>query len=156
MNSLEPKQFLTMTMNEIRIPKRMSAKLAILASLTINDAARFIRNIHRKRQQIPPNSSPQRPFSKNHVPTLRFQAWIEQVYGFTMDSLRRWEVMPNSKHYLLGFWAAMVSPVILLQASWGPEMEGEYFGLYGVVYKNKNHHLEAFFGVDGSKLYHMS
>lgn len=23
--------------------------------------------------------------------------------------------MPNSKHYLLGFWAAMVSPVILLQ-----------------------------------------
>ena len=30
---------------------------------------------------------------------------------------RRWEVMPNSKHYLLGFWAAMVSPVILLQAS---------------------------------------
>ncbi|CAE6934671.1 XPO7, partial [Symbiodinium sp. KB8] len=45
----------------------------------------------------------------------QFQAWIEQVYGFTMDSLRRWEVMPNSKHYLLGFWAAMVSPVILLQ-----------------------------------------
>lgn len=34
--------------------------------------------------------------------------------------------MPNSKHYLLGFWAAMVSPVILLQASWGPETEGEY------------------------------
>jgi len=26
------------------------------------------------------------------------------------------QVMPNSKHYLLGFWAAMVSPVILLQA----------------------------------------
>ena len=23
--------------------------------------------------------------------------------------------MPNSKHYLLGFWAALVSPVILLQ-----------------------------------------
>ena len=46
--------------------------------------------------------------------------------------------MPNSKHYLLGFWAAMVSPVILLQASWGPETEGECFGLCGVVYKNKN------------------
>lgn len=72
-------------------------------------------------------------FSKNHIPALRFQAWIEQVYGFTMDSLRRWEVMPNSKHYLLGFWAAMVSPVILLQASWGPETEGEYFGLCGCV-----------------------
>eukprot|EP00928_Gymnodinium_smaydae_P007847 TRINITY_DN12809_c0_g1_i1.p1 TRINITY_DN12809_c0_g1~~TRINITY_DN12809_c0_g1_i1.p1 ORF type:complete len:1123 (-),score=189.53 TRINITY_DN12809_c0_g1_i1:90-3359(-) len=47
----------------------------------------------------------------------QFQMWIEQVYGFTMDSLRHWEVMPNSKHYLLGFWAAMVSPVILLQDS---------------------------------------
>jgi len=45
----------------------------------------------------------------------QFQVWIEQVYSFTMDSLRHWEVMPNSKHYLLGFWAAMVSPVILLQ-----------------------------------------
>jgi exportin-7 len=45
----------------------------------------------------------------------QFQVWIEQVYSFTMDSLRQWEVMPNSKHYLLGFWAAMVSPVILLQ-----------------------------------------
>lgn len=45
----------------------------------------------------------------------QFQSWIEQVYSFTMDSLRHWEVMPNSKHYLLGFWAAMVSPVILLQ-----------------------------------------
>ena len=41
--------------------------------------------------------------------------------------------MPNSKHYLLGFWAAMVSPVILLQASWGPETEGECFGLCGYV-----------------------
>mmetsp|Transcript_24122 Transcript_24122/g.77650 ORF Transcript_24122/g.77650 Transcript_24122/m.77650 type:complete len:1092 (-) Transcript_24122:124-3399(-) len=45
----------------------------------------------------------------------QFQVWIEQVYSFSMDSLRHWEVMPNSKHYLLGFWAAMVSPVILLQ-----------------------------------------
>eukprot|EP00418_Pyrodinium_bahamense_P093345 CAMPEP_0179031306 /NCGR_PEP_ID=MMETSP0796-20121207/11003_1 /TAXON_ID=73915 /ORGANISM="Pyrodinium bahamense, Strain pbaha01" /LENGTH=775 /DNA_ID=CAMNT_0020727495 /DNA_START=109 /DNA_END=2437 /DNA_ORIENTATION=+ len=45
----------------------------------------------------------------------QFQVWIEQVYSFTMDSLRHWEVMPNSKHYLLGFWAGMVSPVILLQ-----------------------------------------
>merc|ERR1719201_1180191 len=35
----------------------------------------------------------------------QFQVWIEQVYSFTMDSLRHWEVMPNSKHYLLGFWA---------------------------------------------------
>ena len=35
---------------------------------------------------------------------------------FATDTfVRRWEVMPNSKHYLLGFWAAMVSPVILLQ-----------------------------------------
>jgi exportin-7 len=45
----------------------------------------------------------------------QFQVWIEQVYSFTMDSLRQWEVMPNSKHYLLNFWAALVSPVILLQ-----------------------------------------
>lgn len=45
----------------------------------------------------------------------QFQVWIQEVYSFTMDSLRHWEVMPNSKHYLLGFWAAMVSPVILLQ-----------------------------------------
>jgi exportin-7 len=44
-----------------------------------------------------------------------FQIWIEQVYSFTMDSLRNWERMPNSKHYLLSFWASMVSPVILLQ-----------------------------------------
>jgi exportin-7 len=47
--------------------------------------------------------------------TEQFQVWIEQVYSFTMDSLRHWEVMPNSKHYLLGFWAAMVSPVILMR-----------------------------------------
>lgn len=45
----------------------------------------------------------------------QFQVWIEQVYSFTMDSLRHWEVMPNSKHYLLGFWAAMVSPVIFMR-----------------------------------------
>jgi len=45
----------------------------------------------------------------------QFQVWIEQVYSFTMDSLRHWEYKPNSKHYLLGFWASMVSPVILLQ-----------------------------------------
>jgi len=45
----------------------------------------------------------------------QFQAWIEQVYQFTMDSLRHWEVMPNSKHYLLGFWAGMVNPVIVMQ-----------------------------------------
>jgi len=47
--------------------------------------------------------------------TEQFLVWIEQVYSFTMDSLRHWEVMPNSKHYLLGFWATMVSPVILMQ-----------------------------------------
>eukprot|EP00927_Polykrikos_kofoidii_P004360 TRINITY_DN11721_c0_g1_i1.p1 TRINITY_DN11721_c0_g1~~TRINITY_DN11721_c0_g1_i1.p1 ORF type:complete len:1091 (-),score=216.08 TRINITY_DN11721_c0_g1_i1:82-3354(-) len=45
----------------------------------------------------------------------QFQGWIEQVYSFTMDSLRHWEVMPNSKHYLLWFWAGMVNPVILLR-----------------------------------------
>mmetsp|Transcript_47243 Transcript_47243/g.101123 ORF Transcript_47243/g.101123 Transcript_47243/m.101123 type:complete len:1094 (+) Transcript_47243:406-3687(+) len=47
--------------------------------------------------------------------TEQFQVWIEQVYSFTMDSLRHWEVMPNSKHYLLGFWAALVNPVIMMQ-----------------------------------------
>jgi len=43
-----------------------------------------------------------------------FANWIEQVYSFSMDSLKNWMVMPNSKHYLLGFWATMVNPMILL------------------------------------------
>eukprot|EP00397_Hematodinium_sp_SG-2012_P002865 GEMP01002873.1.p1 GENE.GEMP01002873.1~~GEMP01002873.1.p1 ORF type:complete len:1098 (+),score=232.07 GEMP01002873.1:197-3490(+) len=44
-----------------------------------------------------------------------FQHWIQKVYAFTMDSLRTWEVMPNSKHYLLTFWANMVTPLFYLR-----------------------------------------
>lgn len=63
----------------------------------------------------------------------QFQVWIEQVYSFTMDSLRHWEVMPNSKHYLLGFWAAMVSPVILL-ADKAPKQLEAYIQQITVAY----------------------
>jgi len=63
----------------------------------------------------------------------QFQVWIEQVYSFTMDSLRHWEVMPNSKHYLLGFWAAMVNPVILL-AEKAPKQLEAYIQQITVAY----------------------
>lgn len=47
--------------------------------------------------------------------TEQFAVWVQEVYTFTMDSLQHWDVMPNSKHYLLGFWAAIVGPLALLQ-----------------------------------------
>lgn len=48
-------------MRLIRIPRRMSLKLAILASFPINEQLVSFRNIHRERQHILPKISPQRP-----------------------------------------------------------------------------------------------
>ena len=62
MNSREPKQFLAdQWMRLIRIPRRMSVELAILASFPINEQLVSFRNIHRERQQILPKISPHRP-----------------------------------------------------------------------------------------------
>jgi len=44
-----------------------------------------------------------------------FRVWIDKVYSFTMDSLKSWDIMPNSKHYLLTFWANLVAPMLFLR-----------------------------------------
>eukprot|EP00927_Polykrikos_kofoidii_P043595 TRINITY_DN37677_c0_g1_i1.p1 TRINITY_DN37677_c0_g1~~TRINITY_DN37677_c0_g1_i1.p1 ORF type:complete len:1104 (+),score=161.54 TRINITY_DN37677_c0_g1_i1:42-3314(+) len=64
----------------------------------------------------------------------QFQVWIEQVYNFTMDGLRNWEVMPNSKHYLLALWAAMVNPVLSLQEMEAPKALEEYLHQITIAY----------------------
>merc|ERR1719487_2191265 len=44
-----------------------------------------------------------------------FQAWMDSVYQFTVESVRSINTLPNSKHYLLGFWASIVNPLIYLK-----------------------------------------
>ncbi|GFE54549.1 importin-beta N-terminal domain-containing protein [Babesia ovis] len=44
-----------------------------------------------------------------------FPMWIEQLHGFTMEALKNWQHMPNSKHYLLGVWAHMVVPLAYMR-----------------------------------------
>ncbi|KAF4673698.1 Exportin 7 [Perkinsus olseni] len=41
-----------------------------------------------------------------------FEMWLEQVYGFTIDAIKNWQILPNSKHYLLQFWAQLVMPIM--------------------------------------------
>jgi exportin-7 len=40
---------------------------------------------------------------------------MDSVYQFTTESVRSINVLPNSKHYLLGFWASIVNPLIYLK-----------------------------------------
>lgn len=47
----------------------------------------------------------------------QFGAWIDQAFVFTSSALRRINRLPNSMHYLLGFWTALVPPV----TSMGPK-----------------------------------
>ncbi|KAK1442653.1 exportin 4/7-like protein [Babesia gibsoni] len=44
-----------------------------------------------------------------------FPMWTEQLHSFTMDALKKWQHMPNSKHYLLGVWAHMVIPLAYMR-----------------------------------------
>ena len=44
----------------------------------------------------------------------KFGAWLDQIFAFTANALRRINKLPNSMHYLLGFWTVLVPPVISL------------------------------------------
>lgn len=52
-----------------------------------------------------------------------FKSWIEQVFQFTMDNLKNWQVAHNSQHYLLSFWSQLVAPVIVLRENAPPSLE---------------------------------
>lgn len=41
-----------------------------------------------------------------------FREFPQHLFDFTMESLKSWQRMPNSKHYLLGVWAHMISPLL--------------------------------------------
>lgn len=41
-----------------------------------------------------------------------FREFPQYLFDFTMESLRSWERLPNSKHYLLGVWAHVISPLL--------------------------------------------
>ncbi|ORM41526.1 Exportin-7-A [Babesia sp. Xinjiang] len=44
-----------------------------------------------------------------------FPMWMEQLHTFTVEALKNWQHMPNSKHYLLGVWAHMVVPLAYMR-----------------------------------------
>ncbi|EPR58512.1 importin-beta N-terminal domain-containing protein, partial [Toxoplasma gondii TgCatPRC2] len=44
-----------------------------------------------------------------------FADWTAKLFHFTMASLEDWARLPNSKHYLLGVWAHMVSPLLFFR-----------------------------------------
>ncbi|PFH35350.1 importin-beta N-terminal domain-containing protein [Besnoitia besnoiti] len=44
-----------------------------------------------------------------------FADWTAKLFQFTMNSLEDWRRLPNSKHYLLGVWAHMVSPLLFFR-----------------------------------------
>ncbi|KAF8817967.1 importin-beta N-terminal domain-containing protein [Cardiosporidium cionae] len=44
-----------------------------------------------------------------------FIEWTDKLFQFTMESLENWRRLPNSKHYLLGVWIHMMSPLQFLK-----------------------------------------
>lgn len=44
-----------------------------------------------------------------------FADWTAKLFQFTIASLEDWRRLPNSKHYLLGVWAHMVSPLLFFR-----------------------------------------
>jgi exportin-7 len=55
----------------------------------------------------------------------QFSMWIDQVYSFTSTALNRINHLPNSMHYLLGFWTSLVSPTQTM-GSRAPSQISEY------------------------------
>ena len=55
----------------------------------------------------------------------QFGAWIDQVHVFTSHALREPDRLPNSMHYLLGFWTVLVAPMISM-GSKAPEQVRQY------------------------------
>ncbi|KAK1938700.1 putative Exportin-7 [Babesia divergens] len=52
-----------------------------------------------------------------------FPMWTEKLHSFTMEALKNWHHMPNSKHYLLGVWAHMVIPLAYMRGKVPGELE---------------------------------
>ena len=55
----------------------------------------------------------------------QFGAWIDEVFNFTASALRQIDHLPNSMHYLLGFWTALVAPTMSMGAK-APDQVKKY------------------------------
>lgn len=52
-----------------------------------------------------------------------FKEFPKYLFEFTMESFKDWRRMPNSKHYLLGVWAHMVSPLLFYKQKVPKELD---------------------------------
>ena len=52
----------------------------------------------------------------------QFSMWIDQVFRFTSTALNRINHLPNSMHYLLRFWTALVAPTQTLGSRAPPQV----------------------------------
>ena len=65
----------------------------------------------------------------------QFSSWIDQVFAFTSTALKRINKLPNSMHYLLGFWTVLVAPVTSM-GSRAPAQVKQYLEQLLVLYIN--------------------
>ncbi|CCF72534.1 Exportin-7 [Babesia microti strain RI] len=52
-----------------------------------------------------------------------FAEWTDALHKFTLEALKNWSHLPNSKHYLLGVWTHMVVPLGYLREKVPPVLE---------------------------------
>eukprot|EP00922_Rhytidocystis_sp_ex-Travisia-forbesii_P047010 GHVS01070082.1.p1 GENE.GHVS01070082.1~~GHVS01070082.1.p1 ORF type:complete len:1096 (-),score=137.92 GHVS01070082.1:163-3450(-) len=78
-----------------------------------------------------------------------FNIWIGELFKFTMKSLEDWRHLPNSKHYLLGVWSHMVTPLMFLRDR-APEAIQGYIQQITIAYIDSRMQLAEAVALEGS------